>query len=227
MKKAAKQIALRLDKSMELRCGADLTGEKFGNWLVLKFAGRNERSHNYWLCQCGCGSAPRIFAVGRLTGGRSRSCGCLKHKWPRGPHPNKTHGMRNTKTYHVWQSMRTRCYNSRCHQWPHYGGRGIQVCERWKTSFENFLVDMGEAPSGMSLDRINNNDNYSPENCKWSTWHQQSRNKSTNRLLTHNGITMCLRDWSKKYNLPYCTLHKRFMRGLSPEKCLGITSTKP
>jgi hypothetical protein len=107
-----------------------------------------------------------------------------------------THGLSKTKTYQAWADMKTRCYNSKRAQFAFYGGRGISVCDSWKNSFENFLSDMGEKPHGHSLDRIDNNKEYSPSNCRWATQSTQCRNRRTNRTITHNGETLTFTEWS-------------------------------
>jgi hypothetical protein len=109
--------------------------------------------------------------------------------------------------------MRVRCTATTNKDWPNYGGRGITVCERW-SSFENFIADMGERPSAKhSIGRIDNDGPYSPDNCRWELMHDQNRNKRSTVLLTHNGETLCIRDWSAKIGIPESTLYNRHRRG--------------
>jgi hypothetical protein len=117
-----------------------------------------------------------------------------------------------TRTYRIWQSMVKRCHDPKSMKFKSYGGRGITVCERWRT-FTNFLADMGECPIGMSLDRRDNNLSYSKENCRWATVGQQARNTSRSRLITYNGETLCLRDWERCLGLGYGTLWRRLAKG--------------
>lgn len=114
----------------------------------------------------------------------------------------------------IWRGMVGRCYNPKIRSYARYGGRGIKVCERWRTSFENFLVDMWPRPSlGHSLDRINNDGDYEPSNCRWATRHEQSRNHSRTILLTFNGETKCISDWARELGLPKTTLLIRYHQG--------------
>jgi len=122
-------------------------------------------------------------------------------------------------TYHTWTGMKDRCGNRKNKRFHRYGARGISVCDRWE-SFENFLADMGEKPPGMSLDRIDNNGNYCPENCRWATGKQQARNKSNNTLMTHAGKTQTMQEWSEELGITSSTISWRLQRGWSDEQCL-------
>jgi hypothetical protein len=157
----------------------DHVGQRFGLWIVLALHperytfryGKKSGAFAQWLCRCeGCGTE-RVVLGGTLRQGRSRSCGdCgrVKHGHCR--------NHRSTRIYEVWHSMMQRCYNPNHPAYAHYGGRGISVCERWH-SFVNFFIDMGVAPPGKSLDRRNNDGDYTPENCRWATRAEQMRNR--------------------------------------------------
>jgi len=121
----------------------------------------------------------------------------------------KTHGLSNTPTFNSWLAMRQRCYYSKHVSWKNYGGRGIKVCARWRNSFENFFADMGIRPEGMSLDRKNNNGNYTPKNCRWITLRDQSKNTRQNRVITYKGVTLNLVAWSKRIGINYKSLSGR------------------
>ena len=112
--------------------------------------------------------------------------------------------------------MRQRCSNSNNKDWNHYGGRGITVCERW-LSFENFLADMGPKPPGLSLERIDNDGNYEPGNCKWATNLEQMRNRRCSIYLTISGERLPLIEWARRYGVRYGTAHRRFRKGVPPE----------
>jgi len=155
----------------------DLTGQTFGKLKVIGYAEtRNKRA--YWLCECACGK--QVVKMGKyLTDGDTSSCGCF-HKEQLSER-QRTHGesVDNTPEYRTWRHMKDRCYNKNNSKYPRYGGRGITVCERWKDSYLNFIEDMGRKPSpDHSIDRINNDGNYEPENCRWATTQQQGTNKT-------------------------------------------------
>ena len=116
--------------------------------------------------------------------------------------------------------MLARCYNPNNESYHNYGGRGITVCDRWKNSFKNFYEDMGDALKGHSLDRIDNDGNYELSNCKWSTYTEQMNNKQTNRLLTYNGITLTMAEWSRKLNIDQDVIYMRLKRGMTVERAL-------
>jgi hypothetical protein len=144
----------------------DITGNKYGKWAVERFA-YVENRHSYWLCRCECGTTKVIWGA-NLRQGLTHSCGCSKI----------VHGLRRTNEYRTWRGIKERCLNPNNKDYINYGGRGITVCERWVNSFENFIKDMGKKPSPeLSIDRINNDKGYSPDNCQWATKSQQSRNQ--------------------------------------------------
>lgn len=118
--------------------------------------------------------------------------------------------------YQVWADMKQRCLNPKVAQYHNYGGRGITVCDRWLSSFDNFLIDMGSKPPGKSIDRINNNGNYDPGNCRWATKKEQRDNQRTTRLIEIDGVTKPLRDWAKHYGIHETTVHGRIRRGMEP-----------
>ena len=143
----------------------------------------NGRKIKKVLCKCDCGNEKILF-LDAIKRGTTKSCGCLRKESTTdfNRRTKKVHGHRqtkNTKTYTTWLSMKQRCLNPNHTFYSYYGGRNITICDRWKSSFKNFLEDMGERPEGKTLDRINSNGNYEPNNCKWSTSKEQISNRRT------------------------------------------------
>lgn len=124
------------------------------------------------------------------------------------------------KGYGTWDGMKQRCLNPNNSRWKEYGGRGIKVCQHWLDSFENFLKDMGEKPFGLTLDRIDNDGDYTPENCRWATPKEQQRNRADTVLITYNGDTKTLYAWADITGIKSCTLYSRYFRKWTPEKIL-------
>lgn len=138
--------------------------------------------------------------------------------------PHK-HDMHKSPTYKSWIAMRQRCYNPKIKHWNKYGGRGISICKRWD-EFENFLADMGEKPEGKSLDRIDVNGNYEPDNCRWATQKTQQRNRRDNNTLTYQGETLTLQAWSEKTGITFEALRGRYRKGWPAELALTLPVTK-
>jgi hypothetical protein len=172
----------------------DITGQRFGNLTAEKFSCRRN-GYTYWLCRCDCGNTKETKQM-CLNSGSTRSCGCLWHGSGEN-NANYKHGKMHTAEYNTWLRMKQRCYNENTHYYKNYGGRGITVCDRWLESYENFLADMGMRPSKThSLDRINNDEGYSPENCRWGTKTEQSfnRRKPKNNASGIAGVYWCNSD---------------------------------
>lgn len=152
----------------------DLTGRTFNYLTVLKLAARGGRSagRRQWLCSCACG-VTTIVATADLRSGNTSSCGCFRKQYV--SEKSTRHGMRYTREYRTWSTMVTRCCNPNTRPFKNYGGRGIAVCERW-LDFINFYDDMGNQPKGLELDRIDNDGNYEPGNCRWVTCSQNIKN---------------------------------------------------
>lgn len=165
-----------------------------------------------WECECVCGTR-RAVRGSRLGSGRSQSCGCLHKEIQRkrltGNNIRGTHGMTKTPEFRAWTGMIQRCYNANHSAHPRYGGRGIKVCDRWVDSFENFFEDMGARPRKGTLDRIDNNGDYTPENCRWATRKDQANNRSSNHLITACGETKTISEWAKALGTSDSTIRNR------------------
>lgn len=185
----------------------ELAGRKFGKLLVIEEVGKDRHGKITWLCRCECGKETNVSSS-NLTSENSKSCGCVAVQ--KNILRNTTHGFtkrgNHTPEYHVWSSMIDRCCNPNNKRFPIYGGRGIEVCDRWLDSFENFIEDMGRRPVASikgkreySIERINNNSNYEKSNCRWATAMEQGRNKTDNHWIEYNGMKMILQDWARLF----------------------------
>ena len=186
----------------------DITGNKYGMLTAINpICSKNGKVVWQFLCDCG----NNYFTISTaIKFGSIVSCGC---------HRKRQQGMGASREYHIWNKMIDRCTNQDAKDYKRYGGRGIKVCSRWM-KFENFFFDMGKAPKEKSLDRIDNNGDYSKANCKWSTNAEQHRNKSTNVVITYQGESKILTDWAKSLGLRVDTLWMRLKRNMPLEKAL-------
>lgn len=180
----------------------DLVGCKYGRLTVERDGGRDPKKNIRWLCVCVCGGAI-LASASDLKRGKVASCGCLRKELV--ANKTRTHGLSKTRTYRIWSNMITRCTNERRRTWSRYGGRGVHVDPRW-FDYTNFLCDMGEAPSGLSLDRINNDGGYEKANCRWATRAQQASNTSRTVKFALFGTTITQSEAAKKYNISRHTL---------------------
>lgn len=173
----------------------NLTGKTFGLLTVVSPHGVRKST---WVCKCACGN--EVVLVGSRLG-TYKSCGCRK-----GRH---SHHRSQDRIYHQWEGMISRCKYPSSRSYKNYGARGIGVCDRWVSSFGNFLADMGECPDGLTLERIDKNGNYTPENCRWATVLEQGRNKRNNIWLETPDGRMSIDDAAKKAGIPYTTMWSR------------------
>lgn len=193
-------------------------GTVVGAWTVLSELPRVHRKKGRavrcFLCRCTCGLEKPVLLIVMKRGAHCRKCADALRPRPVNP---GTHRQTRTPTYRSWTSMRRRCDSPCMPSYPRYGGRGITVCDRWRDSFEAFIADMGERPSpDHSLDRIDNDGNYEPTNCRWATAKEQMRNRHNTHWITAGGETLSLAEWSERTGLPPGVITKRMERGLSP-----------
>jgi hypothetical protein len=192
--------------------------QRFGRLIVERLYDK-QKGHKRWLCKCDCGNLTIIWAsnLGRIT----HSCGCLRKDTKSNLSHGEAGGIKPSPEYRTWINIKSRCYNRNCRQYYKYGAKGIKVCQRWLDSFEAFLEDMGRRPSSKhSIDRKNTRSDYEPGNCKWATAKEQSRNKTTSRLITANGQTKTLIEWSEEIGLDHASILGRIARGYTEEEAV-------
>ncbi|NTJ46849.1 hypothetical protein G6K93_07455 [Agrobacterium rhizogenes] len=197
----------------------DLTGQRFGIATVTGYLGK-QGIKSLWEYRCDCGFVGSTASANMKI---KKSCGCL-HRASLSAR-QRTHGEtvknRRSTEYVIWADMIDRCENPKCEHFKDYGARGIRICRRWKTSVANFIEDMGRRPSrNHSIDRINNNGNYEPGNCRWATWKQQQRNRTGLHLIRWDDETITLQEACDRVSLKDVTVHGRLRRGWSLQDAL-------
>lgn len=201
----------------------EITGIKFGLLTAIQKSDQRfgKGKQIKWICKCDCGKDYLVVPT-QLSSGYTTSCGCDTNR--KISEKNSTHGDTingRTKEYRCWKSMKDRCFLKTSKSYHNYGGRGITISQRWVNSFENFLNDMGRAPSSIhQLERKYNNGNYEPSNCCWVIPMVQSRNRRTNVNATHNGKTMCALDWSNELGISRMKVLRRIKIGWSIQKII-------
>lgn len=232
-------LAINLTRGLTKSCGCyhnkdfgerrliDLTGKKFGNLTVIERA-ENRGKEIFWKCRCDCGQIKEINGS-RLKNGKTKSCGCYKkevshlNKGHRNSH-NKSHGMSETRLYRIYKKMYRRCYKPQTKYYCNYGGRGITICKEWLDDFMNFYnwaMSNGYSDE-LSIDRINNDGNYEPSNCRWATAKEQANNTRKTIFLTYKGETKPASEWSKITGIRQDTITMRKRNGWSDEDCLKV-----
>lgn len=191
------------------RSSGGMIGQVFDRLTVVGDSGLRDNSGAIkWECLCVCGNTTYARGVS-LKRGEYRSCGCWTKDRMKNTPPAETHGFSSSPTYKSWATMKRRCTDTGFKDYPHYGGRGIKVCDRWLQSFANFLEDMGERPEGMTLDRRRSTLGYSPRNCRWATRLTQGGNTSRVHTLEYRGERHSLAGWSRITGIAYTKLRAR------------------
>ena len=192
----------------------DLTGQRFGNLTVIGLDDKKQTRRTFWICECDCGNITSSRSDGLLSGAK-KSCGCRKARVSaENVSKNHKHKQSGTRLYCIWQGMKARCYNPHDTRFDRYGGRGIKVCDEWKADFQNFFLwalENGYSET-LQIDRIDNDGDYCPDNCKWSTHQEQSRNRSTNVNITIGNSTKSLTEWCEIFQLDFKMIYSRYQR---------------
>lgn len=198
----------------------DLTGQKFNRLIVLELIGKK------WRCKCECDNETFV-TPDHLKSGHTRSCGCLlKEVTRKHGHAYDENG-KQSKTYKAWVNMESRVAGYTESHRKHYTDRGITICARWQGNFKAFLEDMGECPPGLTLERMDNDGNYQPDNCEWATPAQQTFNRSATHKVTVGAKVMSLKHACAHYNIPYLTAMGRVRRGMTPQEAIDVALSKP
>lgn len=194
----------------------DLTGQKFGKLSVIRMVGKNKNHKAMWECKCECGNVICVDSHS-LRCGNSKSCGCSRQ------HINRKHGDSGDRArlYTIWANMNMRTSNPNNSCWKDYGGRGITICEEWKDyeAFKRWATENGYEPN-LTIDRIDNDKGYSPDNCRWITRKMQCYNRRSNHLLKYGDEEKTIQEWADQFNLKRNTLVHRLKLGWSIEKAL-------
>lgn len=204
----------------------DIVGQRFGRLTVISFAGRGCDGRGRWLCQCDCGNQ-KIVSNSNLGRGVV-SCGCKRKEDLAKNGFRLKHGQSRSRLYGVWGAMVDRCENPNAHEYENYGGRGIKICDEWRTNFEAFAewayangYDEKAKRRESTLDRIDVDGDYEPSNCRFASAKEQNRNRRSNVMITYNGETHCMSEWAEIAGIPYGTFQHRLYKGWSVEDAIG------
>lgn len=199
----------------------DISGQQFGRLTALYRLHNYHDKHTKWLCVCDCGNLKEV-RYEHLKNEMIVSCGCYHKEIVK--NVNTKHGKHNTPLYNIWLCMKGRCYYVDDKRYKNYGGRGIAVCSEWKDDFQAFYnwATSNGYKEGLTIDRIDNDGNYTPDNCRWATRKQQARNTRRTLNITINGETHCLKDWCKILGLNYDTVKYRIHHNWSIERAFEL-----
>ena len=201
----------------------DMIGKRFGRLVVIKYYDDIEPGRPRWLCRCDCGNERVVRGIS-LRKGDTKSCGCItKERAKLLSESHVTHGKSKTRLYRIWFNIKCRCYKPSSADYTRYGGRGIEVCDEWRDNFQSFYEwSMANGYStNLTIDRIDNDGDYSPQNCRWVNAEVQNNNTRRNYYITHDGETLTLTQWAKKCGINKNTLYSRLTKyGWSVERAL-------
>ena len=194
----------------------DLSGKRFGRWTAIEYVGRSK-----WRCKCDCGTI-KVVQGRHLKSGASKSCGCYEHEQL--VKRNTTHGDNKTPLHYHWLDIKKRCSNPKFRQFKDYGGRGIYVCDEWINDFPAFrdwsLANGYE--KGLTIDRIDNDGPYAPWNCRWTDRTTQNNNRRSNHILSANGKSQTVMQWSKETGIDESVIRGRLKRGWSEKDAVTV-----
>lgn len=208
----------------------DITGQKFGRLTVIKLNHLKEMYNNkglknghktYWLCKCECGNIT-VVRKDLLLNGSTKSCGCLKKEQDGKNLNTTTHGLSYSRLNSIWRGIKKRCLNKHCKAFPKYGGKGVKIYPDWEKdfiSFYNWSMANGYKDN-LTIDRIDNNGNYEPSNCRWIDLKAQQRNRTNNKLIAYKGENRILSEWCEILNLNYEKIRQRIYKGIPFEKAI-------
>lgn len=200
----------------------DLIGKRFHNLVVTSFV-EKRNGKPYWLCKCDCGNEKTICEY-NFTSGATHSCGCKKRNQITNMNKeNSKHGKRYTRIYRIWQGMEYRCYNPKSDEYQYYGERGIRLCDEWDNDFSKFYdwaINNGYKDN-LTIDRVDVNGNYEPDNCRWTTMKVQENNKRNNRVLSFYGKNQTVTQWGEEIGIKKETILSRLNLGWSVEDTLS------
>lgn len=209
--------------------GRDLTGLVFGRLTAIKLNHRDNNSNSFWLCKCICGNKS-VVRIGDLTSGNTTSCGCYRTERSNEALIKRsiTHGETGTRLYNIWRSMKQRCNYKKHIGYERYGGRGIGICDEWNNSYESFKdwAMFSGYEDNLTIDRINNDGNYEPNNCRWVDHRSQANNRRYNKKLSYKGEVLTISEWAEKLGVNKSTLSMRLRSGWSVEDTLEKTVRK-
>ena len=201
----------------------DLTGKEFGSLTVIRIAVDEPGKKKKWLCRCSCGNEC-VVSASNLVSGHSKQCPQCGYKAM--AKKVTSHGMTGTKLYGVWNTMKNRCSNPSVKSYRDYGGRGIKVCDEWLNADTFFKWAKATGyKDGMEIDRIDNNGDYTPKNCRWVTRTENANNKSINKVIEHEGMTKTLADWARYYGVNYKNLSRLLIRGYTMDEAIERLKT--